>query len=447
MDIIDYAEDEDELHDNYFNVHAGQSMECLVDIDKIRHNDPTFTEFYLVSEGNYFDDMNWKLLGRYIARNTHLTCIDLTEMYFDRRDMENFFSVLPFGSLASVPLKDICIESGLNTVLFESMLKALSGGPIEQISVDNGLMNDGLIDSIEVLHEVKLPCLKHLTLRGNKIVSTSGLEKCVKLETLSMSKNPINSAGCIGISKLLEKSTALEEVCICNTKIGDEGADMLANSLKHNPTCYLLEIEENRITQKGAVSFIKLMSDITSIESTYNSNHVLSDPCLISLDDSNAAKKYVDRCLSINAQPNNINKGRSKVIEFQLNGVKREELHRLQGIEYCYKSIFSEIDHLVLPDVLSLVGREHGQTELYRMLVNSVPDLFSTVNRKVVLKQKLAEKNKDIADKKIEMASLAAQMAALSAEVSEINVELESIEAKEEEREQGKRTRDGRLKH
>jgi len=189
------------------------------------------------------------------------------------------------------------------------------------------------------------------------------------------------------------------------------------------------------------------MSDITSIESTYNSNHVLSDPCLISLDDSNAAKKYVDRCLSINAQPNNINKGRSKVIEFQLNGVKREELHRLQGIEYCYKSIFSEIDHLVLPDVLSLVGREHGQTELYRMLVNSVPDLFSTVNRKVVLKQKLAEKNKDIADKKIEMASLAAQMAALSAEVSEINVELESIEAKEEEREQGKRTRDGRLKH
>ena len=123
--------------------------------------------------------------------------------------------------------------------------------------------------------------------------------------------------------------------------------------------------------------------------------------------------------------------------EFQLNSVKREELHRLQGIEYCFSSIFSEVDPLVLPDVLSLVSREHGQTELYRMLVNSVSDLFSTVNRKVVLNQKLAEK-------KDEMAILEAQMAALSAEMSEINVELQSIEKEEEEREQGKRTRDGR---
>ena len=79
---------------------------------------------------------------------------------------------------------------------------------------------------------------------------------------------------------------------------------------------------------------------------------------------------------------------------------------------------FAEIDPLVLPDVLALVGQSHGQTELFRMLVNSVSDLFSTVNRKMVVKQKLA-------DKTAEMTALSAKMADLSNEIDELREELQ----------------------
>ena len=181
------------------------------DVDKIRRNDPTFTEFTLTHESNYFEGMPWKLLGRYIARNTHLISIDFTELYAGKESLSYFFSEMP----------------------------------------------------------------------------------------------------------------------------------------------------------------------------------------------------------------------RPKVINLQLNSAKREELHRLQGIPYRYDSIFAEIDPLVLPDVLALVASEHGQTELFRMLVNSVSDLFSTVNRKMVVKQKLDDKTAEMEDLSAKMAALSAKMVDLSAEISELREELE----------------------
>ena len=87
--------------------------------------------------------------------------------------------------------------------------------------------------------------------------------------------------------------------------------------------------------------------------------------------------------------------------------------------------MFAEIDRLVLPDVVALVASEHGQTEFFRMLVNSVSDLFSTVNRKVVVKQKLDDKTAEMEDLSAKMAALSAKMVDLSAEISELREELE----------------------
>jgi len=228
-----------------------------------------------------------------------------------------------------------------------------------------------------------------------------------------MSNNPISSAGCIGIAKLLESSTTAIEFSICYTNIGDDGADMVANSLIHNNKLYLLEMDDNKMTERGCVSFLKLIcGDMTSIESTYNSNHTLYD-MVLPFD--------AHRMIEKNQEEN----GRTKVINLQLNSSKREELHRLQGIPYCYDSIFAEIDPLVLPEVLAVVASEHEQTELFRMLVHSVSDLFSTVNRKMVVKQKLADKTAEMEDLSAKMAALSAKMVDLSAEMSELREELE----------------------
>ena len=431
------SRDDDQMHEDEFECGEVVTQELRDDIDKIRNNDPTKDYFTLTFENNSLSLTGWKLIGRYIASNTHLKGLDFSGIYPNMNDLSYFFSELQPGSLSSTNLKHIhmvTIDNTFGTKCFDIMMRALSGGPIENVTLENEN-----IDSIAVLDEVELPHLQDLCLSGNKIVCTSGIEKCLALETLYLNGNPINLSGCVGIAKLLESSSTLKEFVLGNNSFGDEGADMLASSLKHNNTLYLLEMDEKmNMTEKGRVSFLKLLCDISSIKRTYNSNHTLTDVLGIASSKDHMVQKYIDLSAEKNETMNEAHAiSRSKVIEFQLNSEKREDLHRLQGIEYCYSSIFAEIDPLVLPDVLALVGREHGQTELFRMLVNSVSDLFSTVNRKMIVKQKIAEKEDA-------MASLKTQMAILSAEASVLNTELEYIEKRE--REQDKRTRDGRLK-
>ena len=69
--------------------------------------------------------------------------------------------------------------------------------------------------------------------------------------------------------------------------------------------------------------------------------------------------------------------GRLKVIATQLNSNKRNELSCMQGIDYSYSSLFADIEPILLPEVLSLVGENHGQNELFRMLIATAPDLIS----------------------------------------------------------------------
>jgi len=191
MDGIDddIIQEEDSSFHSWFSHHDGDiTYATIEDIDLIRRNHPTFKELFLRYKGNYFDVMNWKLLGSYIVRNTHLEGIYLSGMYQSEGEVRCFLSEMPFGSL-SKSLKHM--EMGkFNTNHFELLVRALSGGPLETLHFE-----PGDIDSIEVLNEVELPHLIQLGLSGNKIVSTLGLEKCVTLENISLSKNPINSAG------------------------------------------------------------------------------------------------------------------------------------------------------------------------------------------------------------------------------------------------------------
>ena len=63
----------------------------------------------------------------------------------------------------------------------------------------------------------------------------------------------------------------------------------------------------------------------------------------------------------------------------------RAELAELQGVRH---SVYSEINPLHLPEVLSLVGLNYGQGELFVALKSSIAGVLSTVNRKECLKQR-----------------------------------------------------------
>mmetsp|Transcript_20877 Transcript_20877/g.39500 ORF Transcript_20877/g.39500 Transcript_20877/m.39500 type:complete len:176 (+) Transcript_20877:574-1101(+) len=129
--------------------------------------------------------------------------------------------------------------------------------------------------------------------------------------------------------------------------------------------------------------------------------------------------------------------GQLKVIETQLNSVLRMELCHLQGIEYSYNSIFANIDDVFLPNIIALAGQEHGQDELYRMLIATAPDLTSIISRRAVLPERIAENTaqvvalnaahvRQVADLKAENLQ---QTAALDVKRLELERELESIES------------------
>ena len=250
---------------------------------------------------------------------------------------------------------------------FNLLLRALNDSPIKRLNVKRCS-----IESIEIDIE-QTP--RHL-------------------EFLDLSGNDINSDGCREVAKLLQGGDAtLRELDLKDNKIDDEGVEILVDALQKNLSLGGLSLRGNDgISKQGEIMLLKLVIDISSIEATLQSNHYLTS-VRFSFDLDNQIQELVDtvfiytnhQCYTGGRREVNTGKaGRQKMIEFQLNSVKRAELAELQGVNH---SVYSEIDPLHLPEVLRLVGRHHGQGELYVALKSSIAELISTVNRKECLKQ------------------------------------------------------------
>ena len=79
----------------------------------------------------------------------------------------------------------------------------------------------------------------------------------------------------------------------------------------------------------------------------------------------------------------------------------------MQGIEYTsIGSLFADINPKLLPDILALIGGNHGQSELYTALIQMVPDLLSCIDRNAMIKDEMARNSS-------QMAELTRQLAAL----------------------------------
>mmetsp|Transcript_3160 Transcript_3160/g.5764 ORF Transcript_3160/g.5764 Transcript_3160/m.5764 type:complete len:510 (+) Transcript_3160:97-1626(+) len=451
----------DEEHREAFEEVIGISQSCKDEINMIKNNDSDLEEFSLENvyaapgDVDYFSDLAWELLGRYIADNHHLYRIDLSFLHSHLTDenMTHLFKKLTRSrSLKKMDL--LCNEFGLsgiqsmvpllknaqsltkldiggndninnecfrillggndniNSECFRLIVEALHGGSIEQVH-----FGDCNIDDIMALEYCTLPNLRFLDLDSNNIQSIPSLEKYTNLEQLWLMGNNIGKEGCRSIAKLLQnESLGLRHLYLDSNDIGDEEAEILANALKHNTKLADLSLGNNKIKEKGCRAFLKLLNDVSSIERTYNSKHTLTILRLPYLTDSKFTEmtERIASAIKTNAENReNSDAGRAKVIKTQLNSNTRKEFSLLQGIDYAYSSLFTEIDSVLLPDVLALKGETFGQNELYRMLVATAPDLASVVNRKGVLEQKMAENTARIAAINTECVR---QVAALSAE-------------------------------
>lgn len=437
----------EEAHALMTGMVAGISSECLQTIQRIRDNEIMINNQFVLQprDAEKFTNNLWKFLGRYIANNTYLEKFDLDGCQLTDEKMTLLFGELvrshslqilllntnEFGIVGvrkMVPLLRqanlsklfMCNNANINTECFGVLISALDGKSIEVLDFSGCNIED-----ISALDRYNLPYLRRLELNQTNI----GRE------------------GIISISNLLQREdTRLEALYLDNTVIDDEDAEFIAASLEHNNKLEVLYLGNNNdITERGYRALLKVLVDVSSIESTYNSNYTLAR-CYIG--DNTKSLSLINSACKVNqiwTTPEA--SGRAKVICYHLNSQIMEILCEIQDIEYINGNIFADIEPVLLSKILALIGSSHGQSELYTALVHTAPELLSYIDKKAMLNDTLAKNtahaNALNEEKAAFLAKYEREMACLTAHNTDIHRRLELVElgdTKQDERDKGVRS-------
>lgn len=370
---------------------------------------------------------NWEDIGRDISNNTHLEYLTLHERALNDRKMTSLFR----GLTKSSSIRQMNLNTNqLSAVGVRSMVPFLQHADnLTQLDLsENNIQSEGfnaLFRSLRNSPVKQLYC--------NQCGITSIEIRCIPkhLKLLYLCDNSISIDGCRGLAKLLDGPSTLKSLDLCKNKIDDDGVEVLVDALQNNTSLTELHLMGNDgISTRGKTMLLKLVEDISSIEATLRSKHTLSFLGVddMSIDDMDMSIPFfdtnVDPCVSALGMATDINyqygnrpekAGREKVIMMQLHSERRAKLAGLQGV--VNQSVYSQIKPLQLPEVLSIVGRRHGEGQLYVALKSSILELISTVNRKACILQE-----RDVLVRMTEL---------LNARVEVLNAELAGIEAAE----------------
>jgi len=433
--------------------HDVLSEECLNDTRLIRSNNADTEEFLLNTyDADGFTNQAWRLLGRYIANNTHLSTVDLDACRINDEKMTLLFT-------------DLAKSTSLNNILLGNNDFGIEGVrcmlPFLQNSQNLSRVNLGLNNNINnECFEVLVSALngtsvKELYIYNCNITDISALDasNLSNLKELNLNNNKIGREGCITISNLLKKEgSTLRHLYLNDTGIDDEGTEILAAALKHNTKLRILDLQWNNITGRGGIALLKVLVDVSSIENTYNSNHSLISCYITNNTSTRKVKSLINSACDMNQKCRwtaSEASGRAKVIKYHLNSHTMKELCQLQGIEYSAGSIFTDIEPALLPKVLWLIGSSHGQSELYTALVHTAPELLSYIDRKAKLNDLLKGNTSKASDITAQITALAQQLTYLTAQKADIHRRLELVGLgdtkqlgnKQDEKDKGLRTK------
>ena len=379
----------------------------------VHQNSPFVTELEasagVLERHNVMTDENWEELGRDVFNNTHLNIVYLNDgalndqkisclcrrltrsssieqmyLYGNRLSAVVVQSMVPFLQNASYLTHLDLDDNNIQSEGFNIMFRALRDSPIEEL-----YCNRCGIESIEI--------------------DTEHIPK--NLTYLSLSGNIINANGCHELAKLLQGGdSTLKDLYLTDNTIDDEGVAILVAALQNNTSLTALSLRGNdAISKQGKVSLLRLVCNISSIESTLQSNHTLRD---LWFETDEEIQRHIDIAVRINNR-NDYNQeaaGREKVIQTQLHSGTRAALCRLQGIDHV---VYGDISPLHLHEVLSSIGRSHGQGELYNALKSSIAGVISTVNMKKCIQQLRDYHEAKIAEHRAEVQNLNAKLAAM----------------------------------
>ena len=396
------------------------------ELRRIRGNDPDITSLYSDEiDENYIQNMtdeDWEELGRDIANNTHLESLYVSYGFLnDQRVSFSFRGLKRSTSIAEVHL----YNNQLSAAGIQSMVPFLQdANKLICLNLDsNNIQSEGFNFLLRSLRDSPIEML-YCCRCGIASIEIDIGNKPKHLKKLLLDSNRINADGCRELVKLLQGGDAtLTELHLQANKIDDEGVAILVNALQNNTalkTLYLCCNDD--ISKQGEIMLLKLVNDISSIEATLQSNF-LDIHLGFELYRTEQIVRQINMASKINRLPGEA--GREKVIQTQLNSKRRAELAAMQGANN--ESLYSEIDPLHLPEVLALVGRHHGQGELFVALRSSIAEVMSTVNRKECLKQENSYYSAKIAEFRAKMEANEAELAIIEAsEASVVNFGSES---------------------
>ncbi len=398
-------------HDDPFSDEGFQAK-----LPKIRQNDPCVKRLDLFGEFESAQDMTneeWEQLGRDISNNMHLH----TVCFFDYALNDRIGSFLFRGLTRSSSIKEMHLfNNGLSVVGVRSMLPFLQNtNNLTRLDLDhNNFLSEGFNLLFRELHNS--PVEKLYCSTNNIATLDIDVEHSPKhLKSLVLQNNNIDADGCRELAKLLQgEDTTLRELDLNENEIDDEGVAVLADALNRNTSLKDLDLGNNDgISKQGKIMLLKLVNDVSSIEATLQSNHTLEYLKFSDVEEEDEQiQRHIDMATAINSDNYPEEAGRAKVIKMQLKCVNRGELADLQGVSH---SLYSEINPLHLPEVLALVGQDHGKGELYVALKSSIAGIISTVNRKECLKQQIAHDKAKIAEYKAKVEAAEAEIASIEA--------------------------------
>eukprot|EP00985_Skeletonema_marinoi_P014095 scaffold7078_cov148-Skeletonema_marinoi.AAC.2 len=379
-------------------------------------------------------DEEWEQLGRNIANHTRIRILSLYCRALNDHKMSFFFR----GLTNSNSLRDVYLNNNrLSITGIRSMVPFLqNANNLTGLYLDsNDIQSEGFNALFRALRDSPNETLS-CDYCGIESIEVDTNYSPKLLTRLDLCGNNISTDGCRELAIVLQGVDAtLKYLVLRNNKIDDGGVDILVDALQINTSLTTFDLWGNdSISDQGRIMLLKLVNDISCISATLHSNHTLT--CIDvevmnpdgSFDADDEIQRHIYEATEINITYEGVSNpeaaGREKVIQTQLHSEKRAELCRLQGV---HQSLYSEIDPLHMPEVLSLIGRHHDQGELYLALKSSIMTLFSTMNMKKCIHQERAYHAAKVEEQDAKLAAIVAEHAAI---VAEHRTKMEELDAK-----------------
>jgi hypothetical protein len=361
---------------------------------RIKHNDPNQTSIKLYGRERHFQNMtyeDWEDFGQDLSNNTHVKDLLFfgsfrsTQGILNEQKMSSLFRGLTgSNSIQEVSL----VDNQFGVEVVRSMVPFLQNASnLKLLNVSrNNFGSEGFALLWRTLCDSPIESLRCARC-GIESLEIDGDHIPKNLKELWLSNNNINTDGCRELANLLQGGeSTLKVLWLGGNRIDDNGVTILESALQRNTSLEKLSLRNEMISDEGKMLLLKLVNDISSIKATLQSNHTLQE-IRVGDEDTEEIQQEINEATLINEETfgDPEDAGRTKVIHMHLHSVRRAELAALQGVN---RSLYSEINPLHLPEVLSLVDTYHGQKELFVALKSSVAGLISTVNRKQFLLQK-----------------------------------------------------------